>query len=151
MFGRIRSSPSPVELLELERLPSKLLKHDSLSIYESTLVKLKQGSQRNLSPTTLDSMEYESNSNVLEDSPKVSGLCGEQGRLTSCNTDSSCISVSSSPNQEQKTGREISIHCLFSKYANSRQKQGATGCNGGSSVSISTCSSDSESTGCSRY
>ncbi|XP_021762014.1 uncharacterized protein LOC110726804 [Chenopodium quinoa] len=150
MFGRIRSSPSPVELLELERLPSKLLKHDSLSIYESTLVKLKQGSQRNLGPTVQDSMEIESNSIVSGDSSKVLGLCGEQERLTACNTDSSCIGVSSNRNQEQKIGREISIHCLFSKYATSRKKEGGAGCNGGSSRSFSTCSSDSESTGCSR-
>ncbi|EYU23155.1 hypothetical protein MIMGU_mgv1a020033mg, partial [Erythranthe guttata] len=48
MFGRVRASPiSSLELLEMERPPSKIIKHDSLSIYESTLLKLKQGSHCN--------------------------------------------------------------------------------------------------------
>ncbi|KAL2932808.1 Vacuolar protein sorting-associated protein 13B [Bienertia sinuspersici] len=149
MFGRIRSSPSPAELLELERPPSKFFKDDSLSIYEATLVKLKQGSQRSttsehdLSPTLQDSMESElnSNSNSLESSPQVFGS----------GSNSSCLGVLSSPNQEQRRGRDISIYYLFSKYASSHQNQGSTSYGSdGSSANTSACSSDSELTGRSR-
>ncbi|KNA09468.1 hypothetical protein SOVF_153180 [Spinacia oleracea] len=149
MFGRIRSPPSTVELLELERLPSKLFKDDSLSIYESTLAKLKQGSQRNLSQETQVSMDFEAKSTASEDSHKGSRLCSEQG-LPACSTDSSCSGVSSSPDQEQKIGREISIRYLFSKYTTSNKKESSTSYNGGSSVNMSACSSESESSGCSR-
>lgn len=150
MLGKIRPSPSPAECLELERLPSKLFKDDSLSIYESTLVKLKQGSQRDSSPVSQDLMDFDSNSNASEDSPKVLVSCSTPG-LPACSSDSSCVSVSSTPDQEQKRGREISIRYLFSKYASSHHKQGSTtSYNSGSSVNISACSSDSDSTGCSR-
>ncbi|XP_010696175.2 uncharacterized protein LOC104908723 [Beta vulgaris subsp. vulgaris] len=145
MFGRIRASPSPVEWLELERLPSKLFKDDSLSIYEATLVKLKQGSQLNLTPTSPDSMDSESNSGTSVESQKVSGL-------PACSSENSCMGVNSSSSQEQKKGREISIHYLFSKYASSHREQGSiSSCNRGSLVNILACSSssDSESTGCS--
>ncbi|KAI4374605.1 hypothetical protein MLD38_012584 [Melastoma candidum] len=42
LFGRVRASPST----EQEIHASKLLKHDSFSVYECTLLKLKLGSQR---------------------------------------------------------------------------------------------------------
>ncbi|KAK8488952.1 hypothetical protein V6N13_060928 [Hibiscus sabdariffa] len=44
MFGRVRASPS----LDSFETPSKIIKDDSLSIYEITLIKLKLGSQRHL-------------------------------------------------------------------------------------------------------
>ncbi|XP_057548927.1 uncharacterized protein LOC130827277 [Amaranthus tricolor] len=131
MFGRIRASPSPVECLELERLPSKIYKDDSLSIYEATLMKLKKGSQRclssedTLSPVSQDSMDVESNSNAFQYSSKVPGLCSELG-LPDCSSNSSCASVPVRPNQEQKRIGENSIHHLFSKYAIAHQK---TRCN----------------------
>ncbi|CAN1129942.1 hypothetical protein LINPERPRIM_LOCUS12951 [Linum perenne] len=45
MFGRLRPPPSSPDSLELERSHSKLFKDDCLSVYEATLMKLKQGSQ----------------------------------------------------------------------------------------------------------
>ncbi|XP_042012980.1 uncharacterized protein LOC121761396 [Salvia splendens] len=48
MFGRVRPAPiSSLEPLESQRSSIKIIKHDSLSIYESTLLKLKQGSRCN--------------------------------------------------------------------------------------------------------
>ncbi|KAF8005855.1 hypothetical protein BT93_K0209 [Corymbia citriodora subsp. variegata] len=44
MLGRVRAPSSSPD--SLERSTAKLLKHDSLSIYEATLLKLKQGSQQ---------------------------------------------------------------------------------------------------------
>ncbi|MBA0588816.1 hypothetical protein Gorai_001906 [Gossypium raimondii] len=55
MFGRVRASPSPSSVDCFEIPPSKIIKDDSLSIYETTLMKLKLGSQRHLispPPTT---------------------------------------------------------------------------------------------------
>ncbi|CAL5198147.1 unnamed protein product [Lathyrus oleraceus] len=45
MFGRIRASPSSLDSLE-GFPPSKILKDDSFSIYEATLMKLKLGAKR---------------------------------------------------------------------------------------------------------
>ncbi|CAH9135160.1 unnamed protein product [Cuscuta epithymum] len=47
MLGRVRRpSISSLEQLELERQPPRLTKTDSLSIYETTLLKLREGSRR---------------------------------------------------------------------------------------------------------
>ncbi|KAF8100098.1 hypothetical protein N665_0231s0036 [Sinapis alba] len=43
MFGRLRPPPSSPD--SLERYPAKIIKDDRLSVYESTLLKLKQGSR----------------------------------------------------------------------------------------------------------
>ncbi|RID58362.1 hypothetical protein BRARA_F01667 [Brassica rapa] len=43
MFGRLRPPPSSPD--SLERYPAKIIKDDPLSVYESTLLKLKQGSR----------------------------------------------------------------------------------------------------------
>ncbi|XAR67927.1 hypothetical protein NMG60_11002869 [Bertholletia excelsa] len=50
MLGRVRPSPSSLECLELERPATKIIKDDSLSIYEATLAKLREGSRRALVP-----------------------------------------------------------------------------------------------------
>ncbi|RZC77591.1 hypothetical protein C5167_001775 [Papaver somniferum] len=53
MFGRVRAAASnSLDSLELERpFPSKIIKDDSLSIYEITLQKLRLGSRRALIPS----------------------------------------------------------------------------------------------------
>ncbi|KAM3319291.1 hypothetical protein P3S67_006491 [Capsicum chacoense] len=50
MLGRVRRSTiSSLEELELERPSSKFIKADSLSVYETTLMKLREGSRRDTS------------------------------------------------------------------------------------------------------
>ncbi|CAN4085336.1 unnamed protein product [Withania somnifera] len=50
MLGRVRRpTVSSLEQLALERPSSKLIKADSLSIYETTLMKLREGSRRETS------------------------------------------------------------------------------------------------------
>ncbi|KAF3665133.1 putative GDP-mannose transporter GONST3-like isoform X1, partial [Capsicum annuum] len=50
MLGRVRRSTiSSLEELELERPSSKFIKADSLSVYETTLLKLREGSRRDTS------------------------------------------------------------------------------------------------------
>ncbi|CAA0806951.1 Unknown protein [Striga hermonthica] len=56
---------SSLELLEMERPPPKIIKHDSLSIYESTLLKLKQGSHCNPSCRTEDSVKNDNDTHCI--------------------------------------------------------------------------------------
>ncbi|KAL9235570.1 hypothetical protein vseg_010318 [Gypsophila vaccaria] len=160
MFGIIRPSPSPVESLEQERPPSKLLKDDSLSIYEVTMMKLKQGARQSLisehssSPMSQDAMDIESSVNVSQDVSANSGLSSEaRSVVLDCSSDSSCASVLSCPSEEVKKSKSVSIQYLFSRYTSLRQKQGVSSCDGSSDspTNVSGCSSDSESTGCSKH
>ncbi|XP_071710217.1 uncharacterized protein [Rutidosis leptorrhynchoides] len=116
MLGRVRaSSLSSLQVLEMERTPSKLLKDDSLSIYEKTLLKLQQGSRRDLSlipdesvktDTTISSNE----SSVVVDAPAYA----------------STDSVSSSGNvqpmivSKEKRRGNLSVVYMFSKYESSK-------------------------------
>ncbi|KAG7019722.1 hypothetical protein SDJN02_18685, partial [Cucurbita argyrosperma subsp. argyrosperma] len=79
MFGRVRSSSS---VDSLERPPSKVLKDDRLSIYETTLRKLKLGSQLNsILPTAKD--------DALEDGETNSCSCSsrtEAMKTEACNS-----------------------------------------------------------------
>ncbi|KAL9439032.1 hypothetical protein AB3S75_024653 [Citrus x aurantiifolia] len=59
MLGRVRAASSTPYDLELERMPSKLIKDDSLSIYEATLMKLKLGARRDLGPPPEVSIKIE--------------------------------------------------------------------------------------------
>ncbi|KAH9621719.1 hypothetical protein KSS87_007589 [Heliosperma pusillum] len=154
MFGRIRSSPSlssssMVEWFEQERPPSKLLKDDSLSIFEATLMKLKQGSRHCLSSehdssaVSHDSMDIESSMNVLQDLSANSGV-------TVSGDSSSCVSMNSETNRVQEKGVGVSIQFLFSRYTSLQKKQGSSSCDSDPLSNVSSCVSDSESTGCSK-
>ncbi|KAL3631650.1 hypothetical protein CASFOL_024634 [Castilleja foliolosa] len=70
MLGRVRPSSSSPEQLEMEIPSSKIIKHDSLSIYESTLLKLKQGSRCNPSYNSEDSAKMDANCTMGADSPR---------------------------------------------------------------------------------
>ncbi|GAB4860508.1 hypothetical protein Ancab_035667 [Ancistrocladus abbreviatus] len=149
MFGSIRASP--FECLELERPLSKIVKHDSLSIYEATLMKLKQGSKcslsspnealdiggdctskgmpgsslHNLSLASQDAIITEKdhlNGSVLEGSLNFTCLQGEEEMLP--DSDCSSASVSSSSSSKQQKSKNLSIQYLFSKYNSTRQTQG---------------------------
>ncbi|XP_019196542.1 PREDICTED: uncharacterized protein LOC109190506 [Ipomoea nil] len=99
MLGRVRrSSISSLEQLELERQPPKLMKSDSLSIYETTLLKLKEGSRRR------------DISSCLEDSK------GEEASAIDVDSSSSF----DSQRQQPKTGN-LSLPYLFLRYRSSRQ------------------------------
>ncbi|XP_034673573.1 uncharacterized protein LOC117904875 [Vitis riparia] len=61
MLGRVRplSSSSSSSLDSLERPSPKIIKHDSLSIYEATIMKLKLASQRDISSIQEEAMTIE--------------------------------------------------------------------------------------------
>ncbi|KAI3454975.1 hypothetical protein Pfo_011638 [Paulownia fortunei] len=125
MLGRVRASPmSSLELLEMERLPSKIIKHDSLSIYESTLLKLKQGSQCNPRCNPEDSARMETYCTMETDSPEA-----EEAMTTNADCSSndsfpnSSSSFQSTGSSKEQGSRNMSILYFFSKYKSSQHAQ----------------------------
>ncbi|XP_054821908.1 uncharacterized protein LOC129320466 [Prosopis cineraria] len=142
MFGKIRPSSS-LETLEGSP-PSKILKDDSFSIYEATLMKLKLGAQRDTSAFSKESDE------IMIDDSAISSSCVEGTNVVSTRisasassshhapnlagagsmmTVSDCSSISTSPGRDQfSTGTSeqprqsnISIIHFFSKVKDSRR------------------------------
>ncbi|KAD4889062.1 hypothetical protein R6Q59_034049 [Mikania micrantha] len=117
MLGRVRAcSLSSLEVLEMERTPSKLLKDDSLSIYEKTLLKLQQGSQHNL-----NSIPDESTN--LSTSSSMSTVTTNEASMTENAAD--CASTSLGNNQSTIISKDeprgnLSIFYMFSRYKASR-------------------------------
>ncbi|CAK8562919.1 unnamed protein product [Lathyrus sativus] len=66
MFGRIRASPSSLDSLEGSP-PSKILKDDSFSIYEATLMKLKLGAKRDKPPIQTKEKEFTNDFTVIDE------------------------------------------------------------------------------------
>ncbi|KAG8379412.1 hypothetical protein BUALT_Bualt07G0085800 [Buddleja alternifolia] len=101
----------------MERPPSKIIKHHSLSIYESTLLKLKQGSHCNPSTNPEDSARmYEHCSMETEEAMTSDADCSS--------TD--CSSFKSTDSSKEQECRNISILYLFSKYKASQQNEQRT-------------------------
>ncbi|XP_031119243.1 uncharacterized protein LOC116022612 [Ipomoea triloba] len=122
MLGRVRrSSISSLEQLELERQSPKLMKSDYLSIYETTLLKLKEGSRRDISTCLEDSKGDEASSAIDVDS-------------------SSCDLTEDSRRQQRKTGN-FSLPYLFLRYRSSRQAVSSPDEDSCSSASTSPCHS----------
>ncbi|XP_030494563.2 uncharacterized protein LOC115710334 [Cannabis sativa] len=133
MFGRVRPasfSSSSLESFDLDRPHSKIIKEDSLSVYEATLVKLKLGSQRNLSSLPKNESDVDgglgSCSNSLEPmkidlkSPSASGSeftssLNELEEVVTMDTDylSHSDTVKNSKHKEESIA---SIFYLFSKF-----------------------------------
>ncbi|KAL8456808.1 hypothetical protein ACS0TY_034882 [Phlomoides rotata] len=103
MLGRVRaSSISSLELLEMERPPSKITKHDSLSIYESTLLKLKQGSHCN--PT-----------NNPEEPSSANASC-----IMSIDSPEEAMTTDADFSSKEQSSKNMSILHFFSKCKNSQ-------------------------------
>ncbi|XP_008439378.1 uncharacterized protein LOC103484190 [Cucumis melo] len=137
MFGRIRSSSS---LDSLERPPSKILKDDCLSIYETTLMKLKLGSQLDSSPPikedALEDGEIDSDSCSLSNEamnteactsfPKDSNELAKSTKEDTMTVDSDSLTFETfedCQSSECSTQRRMknSILYLFSKFKNSSE------------------------------
>ncbi|XP_022883716.1 uncharacterized protein LOC111400539 [Olea europaea var. sylvestris] len=121
MLGRVRpSSINSLGLLELERPNSKIIKDDSLSIYERTLLKLKQGSLRNPSIAVENSMGTDVNCTIASDSTEQEAMTieGNFSSIDSLPVSSNCESTGTSKEQGTKS---LSILCLFSRYKDSQQ------------------------------
>ncbi|KAF4395047.1 hypothetical protein G4B88_017917 [Cannabis sativa] len=132
---RASFSSSSLESFDLDRPKSKIIKEDSLSVYEATLVKLKLGSQRNLSSLPKNESDVDgglgSCSNSLEPmkidlkSPSASGSeftssLNELEEVVTMDTDylSQSDSVKNSKHKEESIA---SIFYLFSKFKNAKK------------------------------
>ncbi|KAL8118475.1 hypothetical protein AgCh_016120 [Apium graveolens] len=127
MLGRMRiSSWSSLEELEMERsASSKHIKDDSLSIYETTLMKLKEGSRRNTNLENLDSKGIGVDNDVANLPPIV-----EEAEMLDTDCTSSVTSTNQSDCQpisikKQQQNKSISIISLFARYKNTHYGSGS--------------------------
>ncbi|CAN8254890.1 unnamed protein product [Cochlearia groenlandica] len=138
MFGRLRPPPSSPECLE--RYPAKIIKDDPLSVYESTLLKLKQGSRletvsscpvtegENLPSSSLSSDSVGTSCNVFFFSSVCSDTQGGDGNdVTMCNDGSDAMAIDSGlrvcESSKQQRNKNPSVLSMFSKYKNLAQAQ----------------------------
>ncbi|GAU43612.1 hypothetical protein TSUD_185050 [Trifolium subterraneum] len=108
MFGKIRASPSSLDSLECSP-PSKILKDDSFSIYEATLMKLKLGAKRDKSSVQMEEEEITKDCSVTDEvnmdvdctpaTVTVTGSCsiGDVGITTLMDADCSSSVTNASP------------------------------------------------------
>ncbi|KAK7330592.1 hypothetical protein VNO77_24788 [Canavalia gladiata] len=167
MFGRVRTSTSSLD--SLEGSPSKILKDDTFSIYEATLMKLKLGAQRDRSAFA-SSMEMDE---VISDCA-VSSPCAVEANLkadftpsssdlivispgegvTMMDTDCSSLSVSdhvSSGNSQQRRHSDVSLLRFFKfmdpgHAAVSSSGEPRTSTKNGDSESVTSSSAESHCT-----
>ncbi|KAL2459582.1 uncharacterized protein Fot_54831 [Forsythia ovata] len=119
MLGRVRpSSIGSLGLLELERPNSKLIKDDCLSIYETTLLKLKRGSLCNPSLAPENSTGTDENCTMESDLTEQEAMPINADRSS---TDSLPISSSCESTGTDQGTKSLSILYLFSRYKNSQQ------------------------------
>uniref|UniRef100_A0A1J3GTU8 Uncharacterized protein n=1 Tax=Noccaea caerulescens TaxID=107243 RepID=A0A1J3GTU8_NOCCA len=126
MFGRLRPPPSSPDCLE--RYPAKIIKDDPLSVYESTLLKLKQGSRLDsvgpLSETETENLS--SSSNSVETSAVCMDTQGEANDVTLCNgSDAMAIDLGSgqcesSKQQKNKNPSVLSMFCRYKDLSQAR-------------------------------
>ncbi|KAJ0048569.1 hypothetical protein Pint_15635 [Pistacia integerrima] len=138
MFGRVRTASSTLDCLELEKPPSKLIKDDSFSIYEVTLMKLKlEGNSTSLKVLNSSHIVSQGHNNEM-----VIDTNGSSSGISSSSSD--CQSTGS---LQQQQSRNLSILYLFSKFRSSGQGKSSSQEenmmieNDGSCVSTSTTSS----------
>ncbi|KAE8717440.1 hypothetical protein F3Y22_tig00110045pilonHSYRG00065 [Hibiscus syriacus] len=114
MFGRVRASPS---LDSSASPPSKIIKHDSLSIYETTLMKLKLGCQFHpISPVDLTDCHSGTIPVACEEMHS-----GDESMVIDTDCSSDCQSTGDSKLISlQRSNCTSNIH-LFSRF-NSRQR-----------------------------
>ncbi|BFG32358.1 hypothetical protein CerSpe_186320 [Prunus speciosa] len=170
MFGKIRASSCPAE--SLERPPFKILKDDSLSIYEATLMKLKLGSKRNLSPCSSEvvgeidngSTSSSSNSEPMKIDANCASAAASWGHIEVASSpqeqkefmtlDTDCSSVTSSTSStdchslgtlKQQRSTNVSVLYLFSKF---KRAQEDICLSSGDAMTIESASISPSSSGC---
>ncbi|XP_009787577.1 uncharacterized protein LOC107787154 [Nicotiana tabacum] len=125
MLGRVRRSTiSSLEQLESERPSSKLMKADSLSIYETTLMKLREGSRRDTSFPAESSVDGNIHCLTSGGSPR------EEASITDANSssenleDTSGCQPTGSLRETKKSN--VSLAYMFSMYRSSQRARGTT-------------------------
>ncbi|TMX04230.1 hypothetical protein EJD97_010603 [Solanum chilense] len=140
MLGRVRRSTiSSLEQLELERPSSKIIKADSLSIYETTLLKLREGSRRDTSFPAESSVDGNICCITSGDSPREeSSITDTDSSREYLEDTSSCQPIGSL----KEAKKNLSLAYMFSRY---RSSQCAGGINEENAMDIedNTCSANS--------
>ncbi|XP_047314529.1 uncharacterized protein LOC124918410 [Impatiens glandulifera] len=119
MLGRVRPSSFTLECLELERAPSKSVKDDSLSVYEATILKLRQGSKRDLASTS-DHVTDETNDDSSIPANMLSSSITSMEIVTS-DISTSCLTNSNS-GISNENNKKTSIAYMFARYNKSCQQ-----------------------------
>ncbi|CAA7056459.1 unnamed protein product [Microthlaspi erraticum] len=115
MFGRLRPPPSSPDCLE--RYPAKIIKDDPLSVYESTLLKLKQGSRLDsVGPLSETETENPSSSSNSVETLVCTDAKGDANDVTLCNG-SDAMAVDSG----QQKNKNPSVLSMFCRYKNLSQ------------------------------
>ncbi|KAL0847454.1 hypothetical protein Bca101_020700 [Brassica carinata] len=110
MFGRLRPPPSSPD--SLERYPAKIIKDDPLSVYESTLLKLKQGSR-------LDSVGPSPETEIKNPSSS-SDSQREAHDVTLCNGSDDAMAIDSGSCVKKKNPSVLSMFCRYKNQAQAR-------------------------------
>ncbi|XP_057970438.1 uncharacterized protein LOC131159497 [Malania oleifera] len=113
MLGRMRAGSS---LDCLERPPSKLIKDDTLSIYEATLIKLTEGSRNDQNSYPEVAMQIETDCTYMSSLPNEHSMTTDTDCFSPNSID--CQSMCSSKQQQSRT---VSVLYLFSKYKSPRK------------------------------
>ncbi|KAK9277922.1 hypothetical protein L1049_027479 [Liquidambar formosana] len=154
MLGKVR--PSSCSADSLERPPPKILKDDSLSIYEATLMKLKLGSRRDLSSPSEEAMKMEggcSSASISTSSRHSLSSTHEEAMTIDTSVSLGSSDCQSMGSFKQQQNQNVSVLYLFSKYESSRHalssphEEAVMIENGRSSAGISSSSSICQSTG----
>ncbi|XP_019266504.1 PREDICTED: uncharacterized protein LOC109243943 [Nicotiana attenuata] len=123
MLGRVRRSTiSSLEQLESERPSSKLMKADSLSIYETTLMKLREGSRRDTSFPAESSVDGNNHCLTSGGSPREEASITDADSSSENLEDTSGCQPTGSSRETKKSN--FSLAYMFSRY---RSSQGAGG------------------------
>ncbi|CAH8307243.1 unnamed protein product [Eruca vesicaria subsp. sativa] len=109
MFGRLR--PPPTSPDSLERYPAKIIKDDPLSVYESTLLKLKQGSRLD----TIGPSEFENPSDAQRGAHDV----------TLCNGSDDAMAIDSASCVKKKNPSVVSMFCRYKNQDQARNLSNA--------------------------
>ncbi|KAJ0248447.1 hypothetical protein HA466_0155460 [Hirschfeldia incana] len=111
MFGRLRPPPSSPD--SLERYPAKIIKDDPLSVYESTLLKLKQGSR-------LDTVAPSSESEIENPSSSSDTQIEARDDASLCNGSDDAMAVDSGTCVKKKNPSVLSMFCRYKNQAQAR-------------------------------
>ncbi|XP_060204437.1 uncharacterized protein LOC132632492 [Lycium barbarum] len=119
MLGRVRRCTiNSLEQLELERPSSKLIKADSLSVYETTLMKLREGSRRDTSFPTESSVDGSICCITSGGSPKEEASITDTDSSSEYLEDTTSCPPTGSSRETKKSN--LSLAYMFSRYRSSQ-------------------------------
>ncbi|GMQ09853.1 hypothetical protein CsSME_00053093 [Camellia sinensis var. sinensis] len=152
MLGRVR----PPSSSSLERPPSKIIKDDSLSIYEATLVKLRPGSRCNPVSPSDQAMKIDVSCDFASNSPHDDEAMTEDTNCSSNSISSNCSDYRPMGILKEQQNKMRSVTYLFARYRSSQHTLSLPAeavmvenkcCSASSSLSAKTADRWSDTTG----